>query len=615
MKRLTQTLAFAALAGTLAFAVALNGRASGQPQPPGAEATADGNSFAIRGARVFDGERDLGVATVVVRDGLVASAGADVEVPEGLAVIDGAGKTLLPGLIDAHVHAWGDAQRDAARFGVTTAFDMHGMADRLPALREARGSLADTGQADLWAAGYAITAPGGHGTQYGFVVPVVEADTDVEAFIGERIGEGADFIKLIVEDLSAYPGAPTLPTLTADQVTRVIAAAHVGDRLAVVHASTQEDARHAIESGADGLVHVFADQAADAAFVEAARDADAFVVPTLSVVASFSGHSEGAALQADPRLAPMLAAGQEATLSAGVPGMGGARSNRLGLALQSVRDLHGAGVTILAGTDAPNPGTAHGVSMHGELELLVRAGLTPTEALAAATALPARAFGIGDRGRIAPGMRADLLLVEGDPLADITATRAVAGVWKNGYAVERDPATGAEAAQAAPDATLVSDFDGDAISAGFGSWQATTDQMAGGASVVEHGLVAGGAGGSAGALRVAGEVRPGFPFPWAGVMFFPAEVPMQPVDFSARSELVFQVRGDGRDYSAMLFSGPSVQGVPAMLAFQAGPEWTEVRLALADFPGADPSQLRGIALTAGQPAGTFEFFIDRVELR
>ena len=615
MKRLVEIIAFGALAGAIGLAVALQGNAgdrAGAAEDPGSGQ--EGNSFAIRGARVFDGERDLGTATVVVRDGLVEAVGAEVEVPEGLAVIDGAGSTLLPGLVDAHVHAWGDAQRDAARFGVTTALDMHGMAARLPALREARESLADTGEADLWAAGYAITAPGGHGTQYGFPVPAVDADTDVEAFIDERIGEGVDFVKLIVEDLGAYPGAPTLPTLAPAQVTRVIAAAHAGDRLAVVHASTQEDARHAIEGGADGLVHVFADQPADAAFVEAARAAGAFVIPTLSVVASFSGLGEGDALQADPRLAPMLTAGQKATLSAGVPGMD-RPGNRLEVALQSVRDLHAAGVTILAGTDAPNPGTAHGVSMHGELELLVRAGLEPAEALAAATALPAQRFGIEGRGRIAPGMRADLLLVDGNPMEDITATRAIAGVWKNGYAVEGDPAAGATPARAAPGQTLVSDFDGDAISANFGSWQVTTDQMAGGASTAEIGLAPGGAGGSSGALRVAGEVKPGFPFPWAGVMFFPAAEPMQPVDFSGRSELVFQVRGDGRRYSAMLFSGPSVQGMPATLAFEAGPEWTEVRLALSGFPGGDPSQLRGIAFTAGQPAGTFEFLLDRVELR
>ena len=78
-----------------------------------------------------------------------------------------------------------------------------------------------------------------------------------------------------------------------------------------------------------------------------------------------------------------------------------------------------------AGTDAPNSGTAHGASLHGELQLLVEAGLTPTEALAAATSAPAAAFHLTDRGRIAPGLRADLVLVEGDPTADILQTRAI----------------------------------------------------------------------------------------------------------------------------------------------------------------------------------------------
>lgn len=613
MKRLPEILGFTILAGVLGLAVALQGNANEPAGEGDAGASPAGNSFAIRDARVFDGERGIGVATVVVRDGLIESVGADVAVPDGLPVVDGAGRTLLPGLVDAHVHAWGDARRDAVRLGVTTALDMHGMPDRLPQLREERESLGDTGQADLWAAGYAVTAPGGHGTQYGFPVPAIDADTDVEAFIGERLEEGVDFIKLIVEDMSAYQGAPALPTLTPDQVTAVIAAAHAGGRMAVVHASTLADSRQALDAGADGLVHIFADRPVDQGFIESALAGDAFVVPTLSVLASFSGAGEGSGLAADPRLAPAVSAGQRATLDAVIPGV--PRSDRLGQALASVRALHAAGVDILAGSDAPNPGTAHGVTMHGELELLVRAGLEPAEALAAATAVPARRFGIADRGRIAPGMRADLLLVEGDPLSDITATRAIAGVWKNGYRIQRDPAAGAPQAQLPPEDTLVSDFEADALGAAFGSWQPTTDQMAGGASTVAHRLVEGGAGGSGGALGVSGEIRPGFPFPWAGMMFFPAAEPMQPVDLSGRAEVVFQVRGDGRSYNAMLFSGPSVQSMPATLTFQAGAEWSEVRLALSDFPGADLSLVRGIAFTAGQPPGAFEFHLDQVELR
>jgi imidazolonepropionase-like amidohydrolase len=92
---------------------------------------------------------------------------------------------------------------------------------------------------------------------------------------------------------------------------------------------------------------------------------------------------------------------------------------------------------LLAGTDAGTPGIAHGASLHQELTNLVDAGLHPVEALHAATAATARRFSLTDRGRIAPGLCADLLLVDGDPTTDITATRAIAGVWRRGFAVAR----------------------------------------------------------------------------------------------------------------------------------------------------------------------------------
>ena len=95
-----------------------------------------------------------------------------------------------------------------------------------------------------------------------------------------------------------------------------------------------------------------------------------------------------------------------------------------------MRQLKAANVLILAVTDAPNPGTMHGASIHRELELLVQAGLTPLEALASATSVPAAIFGLADRGRIAPALRADLLLVQGDPTADIQATTiAMVHLW------------------------------------------------------------------------------------------------------------------------------------------------------------------------------------------
>jgi imidazolonepropionase-like amidohydrolase len=149
-----------------------------------------------------------------------------------------------------------------------------------------------------------------------------------------------------------------------------------------------------------------------------------------------SGMSGGLHVAADERLAPFLSPQALETLTA--PARRSAASDaRYAVARGATRMLWEAGVPILAGSDAPNDGTTYGASMHRELELLVEAGMRPIEALAAATAAPARAFGLDDRGRIVPGMRADLLLVEGDPTVDITATRRIAGVWKRGVRLDR----------------------------------------------------------------------------------------------------------------------------------------------------------------------------------
>jgi imidazolonepropionase-like amidohydrolase len=101
-------------------------------------------------------------------------------------------------------------------------------------------------------------------------------------------------------------------------------------------------------------------------------------------------------------------------------------------AAQSAAALARAGVPLLAGTDCTSFGPVHGAGFHHELLMLTMAGLTPEQALTAATSLTARHFGLADRGRIAPGLRADLLLVDGDPTTDITATRAIADVWRGG---------------------------------------------------------------------------------------------------------------------------------------------------------------------------------------
>ena len=103
----------------------------------------------------------------------------------------------------------------------------------------------------------------------------------------------------------------------------------------------------------------------------------------------------------------------------------------------TIKELVRQGVRVLTGTDSPVPGQAYGASVHGEMSLLISAGLTPAQALTAATSAPAESFRLTDRGYIRPGLRADLLLVDGDPTQDIRATRRIVAVWKRGVRFNR----------------------------------------------------------------------------------------------------------------------------------------------------------------------------------
>jgi imidazolonepropionase-like amidohydrolase len=161
----------------------------------------------------------------------------------------------------------------------------------------------------------------------------------------------------------------------------------------------------------------------------------AFVIPTLTTLYQICGKSEGAATLADPHLAPHIGPGWRPSMEMDKPNP---QLNHLCNGTdEGIRQLVQAHVPILTGTDAPVPGSTYGASEHVELALLVRDGLSPVQALAAATSVPAQTFHLEDRGWIRPGMRADLVLVEGDPTTNILATRNIVAVWKHGIRAQR----------------------------------------------------------------------------------------------------------------------------------------------------------------------------------
>jgi len=214
----------------------------------------------------------------------------------------------------------------------------------------------------------------------------------------------------------------------------LVDAAHARGRLAVVHVLSEWQAKDAIEAGADGLAHLFTGATVSPELAPLAATHHVFVTPTLTVLYSDCGQPSGPRIGNDSLLRPYIRPQMRKQATMAFPPTKGASCEGT---REAVRQLVRAGVPVLTGTDAPSPGQSYGASVHGEMELLVGAGLTPVQALTAATSAPAHAFRLTDRGVIAPGKRADLVLVDGDPTRDITATRRIVSVWKKGVEVKR----------------------------------------------------------------------------------------------------------------------------------------------------------------------------------
>ena len=395
---------------------------------------------AIIDVRVFDGDRVLDATSVVLDGARISAVGA--EAPAGAEVVDGRGGTLLPGLIDAHTHTSEEALALALRFGVTTELEMQGTWTR-----SRRAHLTENDAvADVRSAGFGLTPPGGHPSELlppgvdpaadhdddEFVMPFVTTPDEATRAVPRLVASGSDYIKFMIDD-GAVEGHPGLPMLDQATLEAGVAEAHRHGMLTIAHTLTRDATRMAVEAGIDGLAHLFMDAPHVEEDIDLIAAAGVFVVPCVVLNASMMGIT-GAAIADDPRVGSRLDPAWLATLRSSYDRY---PHGSLDDVLASVKALHDAGVDLVTGTDSAFPmpflgGVAHGASVHHELQYLVRAGLAPLEALRTATAVPARRFGLLDRGRIAPGQRADLLLVGGDPTTSIADTLNLRSAWRRG---------------------------------------------------------------------------------------------------------------------------------------------------------------------------------------
>ena len=393
---------------------------------------------AYRATRVFDGasEEVMEDGAVVVEDGRIASIMPAEDLPAGTEVVNLGDATLLPGLIDAHVHlVWSASAEPHAlvesesraltalrcannaglhlRAGVTTVRDV-GSTEGL-AIEVGRAvELGVLPGPRVVAAGRAIAMTGGHGW---FLGREADGPDAVRRAAREEMKAGAGCVKLMASGgVYGHAEEPGSPQLTVEEMGAAVQEAHKAGRKVAAHAYSPEAINNALEAGVDSIEH---GSFMDRATAERMQEQGTYLVPTMSVYAAMAekGPELGAPEYIQRKTAEVLEASREA----------------FRLALE-------VGVKIAAGTDCGAPGHPHG-TLPEELRLMVEAGATPTEALRYGTSAAADLLGLAEEvGTLEPGKKADLIAVGGNPLHDIRALGEVRLMLRNGEQVERSQA-------------------------------------------------------------------------------------------------------------------------------------------------------------------------------
>lgn len=421
------------------------------------------SGLVIQNGTLIDGTGTTPIAnaTVVIRAGKIAQVvtGPTVSPPEGAQVINADGKFIMPGLWDTHIHIGGSAGGFASQEefspeqfelnwraylynGVTSVLDVCGAKDSVLEWRksERKGSLLGP---RVFAVGPGFTAPGGHpaGTIYMGNEWLIEQATrqvdDPEPArdkVRELAADGVDAIKAMYDDVGGM-----VPKLSLKVLQAIIDEAHKHDTRVFVHVRNAQDAMDALNAGADGIEHIVgSDESACEQALQLAARKDAFWTPTLAVMEAQASMGDMAYLESFQTQGSVSGVVLE-SIKQLWQNAGTERFQRLEPCLESVRRLRELGVRVALGTDAGNPAVFHGLALHRELELMVRAGYSPIEAIVAATKTAAEKLGVEpDYGTVEQGKTADMVILSADPLQDISNTHKIEVVIKGGVVHKRE---------------------------------------------------------------------------------------------------------------------------------------------------------------------------------
>ncbi|CAG9991106.1 unnamed protein product [Clonostachys byssicola] len=352
----------------------------------------------IQNVQVFDGHVILPPRDIVIDGSIIGNDSTDPD-----EIIDGHHGFLIPGLIDSHTHVQQISHmEDLSRYGVTTAFNMNCMN-----FTKCEIFKSQVGLTSIFTAGVPIIAPN---SDHARTTPISESMliTDVsqaDLYVGWAVANGSDFMKIVSEE-----NGPTQEMQDA-----AVQASHSRDIQSSTHASWGIPYQQAIQSKTDSIHHIFGESLLAKKWLLRMKAQAQFSVPTLTVMRYVSEN-------------PIAREFLHGTVET---------NQTYPIYRENVKRLHQARVPVVAGTDAVGYveglfDMPHGVKLHEELENLVEAGMTEIEALRAATSLPAELQNLSDRGVIAPGRRADLILLNSDPFVNISNTKDINRVWIQG---------------------------------------------------------------------------------------------------------------------------------------------------------------------------------------